>query len=212
MKKFILTLLLIPALSFGQEQIARMGAVMMGGTPAANKVSVSDNFNRTDENPLGNGNWTTLTGLAGLRIVSNNALSSTDDSNYNASYWSSATFNDAQFSQVTVKGTNRYEGVMVRASSSTNTYYYFRHVGTSEVCQLFKVVAGSPAQLGADYGTAVAPTTIRLEISGTTLTPYIGGVAQATRTDSDIASGAPGAWAMNSGGNAVLDDWSGGDL
>lgn len=180
---------------------------------AAESATYTDNFNRTSENPLANGTWTTVTGLAGMRTVSNTiAASSTDDSNYNASYWSANSFTDDQFAEATIKSANRYAGVAVRVSSSANTYYYLRHVATTEVCQLFKIVSGTPTQLGSDYGTCVNGTVIRLEVAGTTLTPYFNGTPQATRTDSAISSGSAGIWALNSGGNGVIDDWSGGDL
>ncbi|MGB8289653.1 hypothetical protein ELI24_27140 (plasmid) [Rhizobium ruizarguesonis] len=87
-------------------------------------------------------------------------------------------------------------GVIGRAQTSANTLYFARYSDTAGGWQLFKTVAGSSTQLGstiADTFAAAAEKTLRLTMSGTTISVQVGGATIISVTDSAIATaGHPG--------------------
>lgn len=197
-------LLTVPALA-QQVIIAKKKSTPSG-------VAVTDNFNRSSANPIG-GNWSVPTGGAALQIVSDTYVTGTvDETVTNCSYWNADTFADNQYSQaLLIDGDNA--GVAVRMASGSLTGYVWIHA-TGDDFKLFKVVAGTWTQLGSTYSLLWSHNdTLRLEISGTTLTPYLNGDPQTTQTDSDIASGSPGIVArLDFPTLAQFDNWAGGDL
>lgn len=175
-------------------------------------LPATDNFNRADVNPIG-GNWTTITGQTAQQIVSY-AVKGT--SGTSGSYWNADTPNNDQYAQIKVWFTSGDYGAgpVVRCSISADTFYTLI-VTDRTTAQIFKVVGGSWTLLGGSSITISYFNNgdlIRLEISGTTLTPIIAGTTYATRTDSAITSGMVGM--LNNYNNAYtyLDDWEGGNL
>lgn len=177
---------------------------IVGGKAPATATSYSDDFNRSNADPIG-GNWSTSTGSIAMKIVSNEAASSGISS---LSYWSANTFPDNQFAQVKIS-TLEDGGPAVRVSASAKTYYALEV--WSAGARIRKVVNGTETNLGANFAiTPSAGDVFRIEASGTTLTAYRNGSSLGSRTDSDIASGYAGICSYGSANR--FDDWSGGAL
>lgn len=175
-------------------------------TPKGTKVTVSDNFDRTNTNPMG-GNWKTVTGTRPVKILNNRVVGTTDGV-YNAAYWSANTFGANQCSRVTVISKYHYSAVLVRVTPSAQTFYMLSG-GAGYPYRLFKMVNGIPTRIGPTFGDVNSGDVITLCVNGTTLTPYINGKAQTPQTDPTIASGAPGIMAFDT--NCPVDNWSGWD-
>ncbi len=111
--------------------------------------------------------------------------------------------------------TGKYCGVCVRMTASgANPACYMLRAETNSNFAMYYIDTGSNFNaLGATYADVPGTTDVmRLEVSGTTLTPYINTVAKATRTDSNLASGQPGLFLYQ---DAEVDDitsFSAGDL
>ncbi len=83
----------------------------------------TDNFNRANENPLA-GNWSTLTGMAGFKIVSNVVGPINDGQSFTR--WNANSFNNDQYSSFklgTLSTTFSSIGPAVRCSTSAGTAY-----------------------------------------------------------------------------------------
>ena len=165
----------------------------------------TDNFNRANETPLA-GNWTCQP-AAGVNLSTNHLTGATDIA-WQGAFWNANSFNNDQWSQGTVGTIYHLQGVTVRASASTNSFYMFGSYSSTHY-RLYKVTAGTAVQLGSDYGAPVANDVIKLSVTGTVLTPYINGTPQSTVSDATFASGSAGVMLFDTSAN--LDDWSGGD-
>lgn len=169
-------------------------------------MSLTDNFNRADANPIG-GNWTTWPTLAALRIVSNqlaNAGSAADS----GAYYSGSSWNNDQSSQytaVTASSDDKDYGPAVRISSSVNSGYF---VGcTSGAGKIYKFVGGSFSQIQSGGAAWSTNDLIKLDATSTTIAFTRNGGADMSTTDSSISSGSPGAFMYLVAGR--LDDWVG---
>lgn len=163
-------------------------------------MSVSDNFNRADGG-LG-ANWTDQAGTNG--IVSNQAVPVSSGDGFFSSFYSGVSFVDDQSSQLLRGNSNNYCFVCVRMSGlagSRNGYLYYNHGS------IRSMVAGVETEIGTDASYASGDTA-KLVASGTTITPYVNGVAGTPITDSSIASGSPGFGFYSFTGQAI-DDWVG---
>lgn len=174
-----------------------------GALDASGGASVTDNFNRAD-GAIG-ANWTNLQNS--IDIVSNTAQGGSTGNN--SAYRSAETFSADHFSQATIVLFGNSNAVAVRMQSGP-TFYIFNNDGSSTDAKMYKCVAGSFTQIGADYtGLSIGiGTVLKLSVSGTTLTPSVDGTPLATRTDSDISGGAPGMYIFSN--DHSLDNWSGG--
>lgn len=162
-------------------------------------MSVSDNFNRADGG-LGS-NWTTQQNAP--QIVTNAAKGAAAGA-YGSAYWSANSFNATQDAQgVWANGVN-YVAPAVRCSGTgagTNWYAYF----TSNSVQ--KSVSGTITTVGSPGGSVASGDTMKLAVSGTSLSTFINGVQTpgSPLTDSSLASGNAGmAFFADTG---TLDDW-----
>jgi len=104
----------------------------------------SDTFQRTNENPLGNNNWTTAPGAQPLQIVSD-AVEGTATSTDNVAYFSSVTWPSDQYAEIKVGPTstaNSFVGLALRVTTSgTSKNYYgcrLRNLGTNLLAQVYK--------------------------------------------------------------------------
>lgn len=167
-------------------------------------TDVTDDFNRAG--PALGANWTNL--LNTIVIASSTLVTggTTDDC---ASYWSANTFSGDHYSQLVVTTKDDGGGAAVRMQTGAATYYLWSANNVS-VSVLYEVTAGSFAQLGASYSAISNGTTIKIDATGSTLTPYVAGVAQSTRTDSSITGGYPGMGIFST--TARYDDWLGGPI
>lgn len=198
-----LAFLFAVAFLLGSVVLSPAQEVRRRGLAAASGVAVTDDFNRANANPIG-GNWSAVSGWTGAQIVSN-AVSSTAPA---AIYWNAATFANNQYSQVKLAGA--YSVSAAVRCNGTACYIWF--VANATTMRYYRATSsGSYTQIGGDItGVILTTSTLRLEVSGTTLTGYIDGVAQTTQTDATYASGSPGLhWGS---GTASMDDWAGGDL
>jgi hypothetical protein len=157
-------------------------------------VALLDDFNRADASPL-SGDWTTVTGLADLRLVSNTARS-ISDADSAAWYGAAGTWaNDQTTSVVYGNGGNTDAGPCVRMATGAYTMYMpGAHDG---IGHLYKVVGSSFSTLGNGTGYA-SPITVLVSAIGTTILYSNSGVTQVTQTDSAITSG--------KGGMFIYDD------
>jgi hypothetical protein len=170
-------------------------------------LPATDDF-APSENPITT-NWTTMTGYGDFEAVGGIAREASAGTPA-AMYWDADAFNDNQYSKAVMGWTVLNYGVCVRMSPTAATLYDFPCQDDSNA-KLYKCIAGSWTQLGADYVITMADGgTIQLSVSGTTLTPSVNGVDLATRTDASIASGSPGIRSGNA--DSQYDTWEGGNV
>ena len=169
-------------------------------------LPASDAFGRADANPIG-GNWTTVSDLLALRIVSNAVqASSTGDG---AAYWNADSFNADQWAECKITSGSD-GGPAVRCSASGG--YYWTPVGGGQVWRYKTGAAWT--KIGDLAVTVTASDVIRIEATGgatTSLKVYKNGVQQgSTLTDasSPLTAGSAGLYSV---GATVLDDWQGGN-
>ena len=134
--------------------------------------------------------------------------------------WNADTFGNDQYAQgklANITTTGQTIGVAVRASTGGAASYYGFYADGSGGGKtfLFKMVSGTWTQLGSTGAALSANDLLRLEISGTTLTPKVNGSTQSppgTQTDSALSSGAAGLSGYSLSTAMRLDDWEGGNL
>jgi len=130
-------------------------------------------------------------------------------------HWNADVFDDDQYAEGEIKAVaaNRAIGVACRCATNASENYYGWY-STSSNSYVFKVVADSWTSLGSGSAFS-ASDVIRLEVSGTTLTPMVGGVEEdppGAQTDATFESGSAGVSGYNDSVDARIDDWEGGDL
>ena len=182
-------------------------------------VIATDDFNRANETPMA-GNWTQIE--AHEWNLTSNVATPAFVSLDTASYWNATTFPNDQYSQakITVTGTGGGGaglGLGVRMSGTVGNATYYRLVidhASSNNIELSRIVGGAFTQLWLRTQAFTNGDTLRLEVSGSTLTAKLNGTAIGTTyTDaSPIASGRAGIAFSSSETAATLDDWEGGDL
>ncbi len=164
----------------------------------------TDNFNRADSGTLG-ANYAATD--SNMQIVSNRAVGLADAA-VNIVYRSAEAFSNDQYSEATLYhgGTSR-SLLCVRVNGSGDLYYADVNVDTASTT-LWKRVSGSYTQIGGNFGAPTNGLVYKLEVIGTTLKIYQGGVQMSgSETDSSIASGKPGIGAIAS--SEGWDDWTG---
>lgn len=182
-------------------------------------VLATDNFNRANANPIG-GNWTTITGLSAMQIVSNAATPSSLSPNDCGSYYNAVTWPNDQYSQakltvVDTKTDGSGIGVAVRVAAAALTAYrvVLTHASPGTNVSLQRFLAGAFTRLWDRGAAFVDGDLVRLEVQGTTLRVFINGVqVGADFTDTNIASGNAGISYSSVATSASLDDWEGGDF
>jgi hypothetical protein len=186
-------------------------SVLLTPQSASAATTASDNFNRANGS-LG-ADWTDMT-VGGLAI-SNDAVVGTGTGN-SGDLYRGATFGSDQFSQIEVTSTRisggQWVGPEVRAQNGGQRLYvgiYSANDGKPEL-ELFKLIDGSWTQLGSAYasGPLAAGTTLRLSVTGSTLSFSKNGVVELRATDASLTGGAPGIMAY---GTPSATDWVGGD-
>jgi|SRR5579884_2085868 len=173
------------------------------------KVSVSDDFNRSNSVGSLGANWTEAP--SGGFSVWNNAMATESTGVYpSLAYWSANTFNANQYAQLkatSIASNWNAAGPAVRVSSG-NCYAASWH--DTNVLELHKVVSGTDTTLGTSATLAVGDV-IRIEVSGTSISVKKNGVVViGPVTDSGVSSGPAGLYSNGSGAGG--DDWTGGEL
>jgi hypothetical protein len=164
-------------------------------------LSISDNFNRADVDPIG-GSWAPLDGSNTVKIVSNKAMASAA---YSFMYWNAATAND-QYAECksTVSGDYNSGPAIRMQTGGIDSYFYLISTG-----ELYKYVSSSPTILGNSGDTGNTTSIYKLEAIGTALKVYKDSVQIISVTDSSHSSGYCGLFLGN--GTAAIDDFAGGD-
>jgi hypothetical protein len=188
-----------------------------GGEPP---FSVTDTFNRANENPLsGGGNWASLPGADALQIISSEITSQDYDTAY--MIYTGATFNSNQYSEITVSnstGFNYNIGAIVRAAADGSQGYRVRSEGDSWT-HIEKWYGGWG--VSEDYSPPVSYTpqigdVIGIEAEGdassTTIRFYVNSTVRITWVDtsSPVTGGYPGVCMQDYDQRA--DNWEGGNL
>src|SRR5574343_259563 len=163
-------------------------------------ATASDSFDRANENPLA-GNWTTITGVGAMRIVSNTARSVTEARS--GAYYNAQTFTNDHFSECVVGADGSSNiigaGVAIRVSSSAQTcYYIYTRLSTTPGVTLFRCVSGTYDLIGQDNSIISPGATIRLSAVGSTISVTHNGDVRISVTDIDIPTGQyAGIWSYN---------------
>lgn len=198
--KRALTAALILACAIGlQAQGQILAPILFGTGSSGGVVQVTDNFTRADASPL-SGNWHTDSVFDNLQIVSNTSQPTTL-SVIGSEYNTGATWpNDQQsVTTITLNTGTQYAGPAVRSNGAGTSY---RVIAGSDGDPTIYIQKCTGTTTCATQGAGVSYThangdKIGLSASGsstTTLTLYINGVLQTTRSDSStpILSGSPG--------------------
>ena len=185
----------------------------------ASAASVSDEFTRANSLTLG-ANWDGSYGQPDCQIVSNRVQTQAAGDQC-LETWSANTFTNDQWAQITIVDFSAADGVqtgiLLRAATSpTNTWYRVsaRH-NLADTTKIFKVVAGVSTSLAVDNTVTWASGDILyVEVSGTNINVKRNGVLVVTVSDAALASGRIGLMMVEgaTGGNTVIDSFSGGDL
>lgn len=172
---------------------------------AESKASYTDNFNRTDENPIA-APWVTAGSANAVKVDTNQAASS---SGTGAAYYDNTTANN-QYSECKIPVISD-GGPTVRVQSGAQNNFYGLTVVNATTAMMYKIVNDSWSQLGDTLtGTFLVTDTFRIEASGSTITAKQNGTTIGERSDATFTGGKTGV--LMEGTTTRLDDWAGGDL
>lgn len=203
---------------YGAGCTLNQSSFTVAGSLAGN-VLASDSFGRADANPIG-ANWSTISGVPALQIVSNQIEDTTTGGSVTArEIYSAISWPNDQYSQCTLvhlnSGSTSYGGVCVRQSTGADTGYYSiaGSAGDPNV-YIARQLAGVHTNLASAAYTFSPGDVLYFSAVGTTLTVKINGVTKVTFTDTNIASGSAGlaVYAGSSVGDSIVDNWSGGSF
>jgi len=112
----------------------------------------------------------------------------------NEAFWDTDAFANDQYAEIVFGGTGALGGPMVRCSGTAGSrdgYLAFCNGGSS--IQIYRLNGGAYDAVGSAYTQAhTSGDTIRLSVSGTTLTVSFNGGSLGNRTDANVASGSAG--------------------
>lgn len=168
----------------------------------------TDDFNRANAGNLG-ANWTNVDN--GMQVDTNRAVGTVDVA-VNTAYYSGASFSNDQYSEATLyNGGVSRSLLIVRLTGGGDMYYADFSVAAGRI-QLWKRVSSSFTQLGSDLAAPTSGLVYKLEVIGTAIKLYEGGVlvTGSSQTDSDVVSGSPGIGAIAT--TEGWDDWTGADI
>lgn len=154
------------------------------------QMLASDNFDRANENPLGNSTWTTATGRNAMQIVNNVAIG-TVQSTYNASYWSGsspASWPNDQYSQATYTDGPAYRRLYVRLSGDNGYEITINY----DVTYIYRNDNWVGTQLATNATGWAANDNCQARAFGTTISVLKNGTEILSVVDNTYASGRPG--------------------
>jgi peptidoglycan/xylan/chitin deacetylase (PgdA/CDA1 family) len=181
--------------------------------PAA---AYTDDFNRSNQSPLG-GNWASWDFGYGRLELYGNQVRSTDTNPYNV--WSRRTsepYGANHYSQMKLTSTPSREvgGPAVRVQlngSEINGYIFTVLNSTTAAIWVRYGASGTWQQVGTNFtGTFASGDVYKLAISGNVLTAYRNGVSLGTRTDGNNRVPSGGSAGMSIVNPGTWDDWQGG--
>lgn len=228
----LILVLLIPMLSFGQlgsgSEFLRSGSVFLNtvdgvAEPEEPEPAVyTDDFESYSDGSLsGQGNWTNgLNAFAVGTVGEDKQIGSNTANSVTALIYNGNVEND-QYAEITLDAvaTGHFLGVAVRLSGSGATLCGYGYYVSSTTQRIFRIDNGVKTNLGtAGAATLSGTVTLRLEVSGTTLTAYLNGSVDTgvgtsgTASATEYASGKTGISGYHNSGGTYGDDWEGGDL
>ena len=171
--------------------------------------AVTDNFNRADESPLGNGTWEAQYGLNDNQIVGNQCTGTT--TGLCGSVWTANDFPAGQYAQIVFRSdsSNSGVGVILRGSETEKTFYRCLYSWQDDVVYVDGYDAGVYFSVGSSSVAMVSGDVFRAEIEGTTITLKKNGTTIDTFNDSRITSGRPG---ITGTSVTVCDDFEAGEI
>lgn len=194
-----------------RRRVLPLALVLVGTATVWASLPATDPFNGTPGNPL-SANWTTQ--VAGWVIETGGTTARPSSSGtYQSVFWNADAFNNDQYSEVVISAIGGQMGPMVRVSgtgSGVNGYWLLGRTGASSY--IYTSTNGTHTQL-VDLGTIAwtAGDTMRLEVSGTTITAKRNGsTIGSPATSSAHASGAAGMLGLDV--SDVVTTWNGGNL
>jgi hypothetical protein len=162
--------------------------------------------------------WVMVIGSMDVQVQGGDGEVRGDDNVQHGARWVTDTPDADQYATLTLEGTiSGFMGPACRASGSGtatdgNFYGWYGESGT----YLSKVIEGSWTQIGAAGAASSTGDVMRLEVSGTTLTPMVNGAEldpPGAQTDATIASGSGGLSGFSTGHpQGVGDTWETGNL
>jgi hypothetical protein len=170
-------------------------------------LPATDTFTGSINDPL-SGNWTIDSGNVELN-ASNQATGQTLSHSFIR--WTADAFPDNQYAECNVYWTVGLiaAGPTVRANGTGGGAGYVLQVYDGTVYLQRFSGGGGTFDLLATLGAATSGDLLKLEVSGTTLTPYLNGVSLGPTTDATYASGSAGA---NFYQTASIDNFNAGAL
>ena len=185
-------------------------------------TALLDDFNRADEDPLGNGNWTGpfFGSEPDLQILSNVVAANAAASN---SYWSASTFgpnSELHFTRTTEVAAGQSFGFgirLVNIGAATTDGYLGIHVETgTDFFRYLRLDDGVSTQVGSDQSIELAAgDDIGLDIFGTTMTAYYntgGGWTAVTSVTESTYTAAGNIGIRLSDTTGRIDDFGGGTI
>jgi hypothetical protein len=184
-------------------------------------ADVFDNFNRADENPLSNGGkWQkpSWAPVGNMIVVSNRASSDTQDV-WCSSLWTGNRFSNNQFSQIYVNNSGNYAflAMYICMNDVVQTgYAAFVHSWVANLSYIYRFEEGASTIISSLIPFTCDSRTVRLGISGTTITLDVGANTMSVTDSSPITSGYPGigraSAQVGTNGGMLYSDWSGGPI
>lgn len=162
------------------------------------------------------GSWTIVSGGFSVNAT-NDVAYATAANTISVAKWNADAFDNNQYAQAKLRyvtGAYQEAGVAVRIfTAGSGTEYNF--CGQADESYLGKHVEGVYTQLGSTGSPVTEGAVYRLEASGTTLTPKVGGVVfnpPGAQTDSSISAGSAGIYAWHNTTIVSIDDFEAGNL
>lgn len=180
-------------------------------------AAILDNFNRANEGPPPSASWVNSLSQ-GLKVLNNTAVPDTsgDGSSWNTSFAANQEAFLDLATQVPGNGDSINLGVRLQTASDYLSDHYevnARPAAGNDQYQVWKRAGGSWTQLGADIdlgGEVSTGDQIGIEANGTTITLYLNGASQGTRTDSSVSGTGYLTVAVEAPSGEAIDDFGGG--
>lgn len=228
----LILVLLTPVLSFGQlssgsEFLQSGGGFLNTVEPSEEPqepepAAYTDDFESYVNGALsGQGNWGNGLNAFSVGEVGEDKQIGSNTANSVTALTYNGDVNNDQYAEITCDavGTGHFMGVMVRMSGSGATLCGYGYYTSNSTQRLFRIDNGVKTNLGtAGAASLTAPVTLRLEVSGTTLTAYRNGSidtgvgTNGTATVTEYTSGKTGLSGYHNSGGTYGDDWKGGNL
>lgn len=185
MLAFTIPVLAQPFTENDQAFRLRLATVPSGGGTV---TEIADTFTAADGTDLTNhvtstGSYAWLTDSPAISIYNNQATNNVTPGGHYARYWINHTMSSANYTAtITVTPwafvSGRIFCLAIRdtgASTGTESAYFIYYYYGADTIGLWKIVNGTPTQLGTDLATDANPKTLVLSASGSTITATVNG-------------------------------------